>query len=247
MAHGGGIHTVCEFPERFAVFAENALKKRRLAPCNIAYCIYSVVTELSRCWASDKKKVAARKRPRNHLKVLFADNRYCVGLFIIRAELCKNLIEADAYADGYSELIFNALPYLLGNILAAPAAARYVEPALIKTERLNIVSVILINLPAKPWKAKVKRIIRRNDNKLRAFLPCLPERLTDRKPVLWSKLVLRENYTVAALCTAAHRHRLIPHLRTIKGFHRGVKLITVNVKYCSFHIITFSNICLFLL
>ena len=109
-------------------------------------------------------------------------------------------------------------------------ASGNVQPALIDTEGLHQIRILAVNFIDDPGEFPVQSVVGRQQDQLRALLPCLPDGLRRLYPKGLGGLVFGKNDTLPALRVAAHRHRQGAEFRFGEQLHRGVKAVEVTVQ-----------------
>ena len=221
--------------EHQPVLAQQTLQKIRPSRRQLADGINAVSVQLAGGGRADAQKITARQGPHHPVVVFPADNRHRVRLFIIRTQFGKDLVKADPHADGNAQFRLYPTANFLGDLFSGAVIAGHIQPVLVQPERLNIVAVILIDPPCHLGKAHIQREVRRYHHQLRALLPRLPQRLPRHQAVAGGNLVFRQDNSVAALCAAAHRHRLVSQLRAVQALHRGIKLVAIHMQNGALH------------
>ncbi|MPN22784.1 hypothetical protein SDC9_170168 [bioreactor metagenome] len=131
------------------------------------------------CGSSHKQQRLYRQRPHKVLPVLRGNHRGCVWLFVIAAQLCKHLVKADPHGHRQSQLLFHSGADLIRH--GPPVSAQQVEgpghiqPALVHTERLHQIGVLLINGVDPVGIFPVQVVMGRQQHQSGAFFPRLPD------------------------------------------------------------------------
>ena len=88
-----------------------------------------------------------------------------------------------------------------------PGRARHVEEGLVDAVLLDDVCVLLENLDHRPARVAVERVVRRDDDELRALPPRVHDGLAGLNMIFLRRNRLREDDPVALTLVAAHRTR----------------------------------------
>lgn len=88
-----------------------------------------------------------------------------------------------------------------------PGSARHIEEGLVDAVLLDGVRVLLQDLDHRPARVAVERVVRRDDDELRALPPRVHDRLAGLNMIFLRRNRLRKNDPVALTLIAAHRTR----------------------------------------
>lgn len=88
-----------------------------------------------------------------------------------------------------------------------PGRARHIEEGLVDAVLLDGVRVLLQDLDHRPARVAVERVVRRDDDELRALPPCIHDGLTGLNMIFLRRNRLREDDPVTLTLVAAHRTR----------------------------------------
>ena len=187
---------------------------------------------------SDIEQILHRQRIDDLTVVIGHDACDSVRLFVIRAQLCGDLVVCHANADRDPQLKLHALADLLRNLhrraeqLPAP---RNIQPRLIQAERLDEVGVGIEYLPQHDADPHIFGVIRRHDDKLRAGLFRLPYCLPRLHAALLGRIARGQHDPVPLLLITANGDRPATQLRCALLLYGCVKGVGVHMQYLTPH------------
>ena len=223
------------------IFPQEALQHLRLAGGQLPDGLHAVLLQLPLGGPSGEEQAPYRQRPDDLPPVLPGDDGGGVGLFIVAAQLGKDLVEADAHGEGQPQLLPDRPADLIGDGPGVPAeevgAAGKVQPALIDAEGLHEVRISGIDVVDGPGVEAVLVMVGRQEVEVRTFAPGLPDGLRRLNAAGLGRLVLRENDAVPGVGVAADGHRHRPELRTAQKLHRGEEAVEVAVQNDPVHVL----------
>lgn len=238
--HRGAVQAVRKARKNLTPFAEPAAQRSLRRVGQISDRVDSVTLQLSFRRSADVQKVGAREGPRDLTVIILSYPGNRIGLFVVAAELRKDFVIRYPDAHGDPQLVFDPAADLFRNRhpVAAPGISGHIQPGLIQTERLDKIGIVPINPAGHLRKAHIQFVVRRHNDKIRAFLPCLPKGFSGLDMIPFRDLVFRQDNPVPLLDVAADRDRLFPDLRSVQAFHGGIKAVAVAVKNDPFQIST---------
>ena len=185
------------------------------------------------------QQVGHRQGPHQPLVIVPADPGGGVRLFIVAAQLGKNLVEGDAHRDGQTELLAHPAADLVGQGHRVPPeqveGARHVQPALVDAEGLHQIGVVLVHTVDLLGKLPVHAVVGGKEHQVGTLPLGLPDGLRRLDLKFFGRLVFGQDDAVAALRVAAHRHRQMAQLRVVQKLHRCVKAVQIAVKNDPLH------------
>ena len=176
---------------------------------------------------------AHRKRIHNVPVIFPRDHRGRIGLFIVAAQLGKNLIEGNPNRNCQAGLPFDLGAQAVRDLRPGteqPLAPGDVQPAFIDAEGLHQIRIALIDRVDPLGIYGILVTMRRGEHQVGAFAPRLPDGLRglDAEPL--GPLIFCQYDPVPVLGVPTDRHRHVPVRRMQQAFHRCVKCIAVTVQ-----------------
>ena len=214
-------------------FPQPTLQKLHWALCQVSDGADPHGPELPAGGRADVQQVLHRQRVDNSLVVICLNSGDGVRLPVVAAQLCCDLVVGDPDAGRDAQLRFDAIADLLGDGHRGAVQAhapRHVQPALVQTEWLHLIGVILIDLPGIAADPDVFRHIRRQDHQIRADLSGLPDGHARFDPSWLCHIVGSQDNSVPLLLAAADGNRLSPEFRMPLDFHRCVKGVHIAMQ-----------------
>ena len=136
-----------------------------------------------------------RQGPDDRPPVFPGNNGGGVRLFIVTAQLCKDLVEADTYGQGQPQLPFHPLPDGIRQCLGVPAeqveGVGHVQPAFVDAEGLRQIGIFVINGIDLVGIFPIQLVMGGKQHQIGAFLLGLPDGLGGFDSALLGRLVFR--------------------------------------------------------
>ena len=165
--------------------------------------------------------------------ILPSDDSGGVGLFMVGAQLGKDLVEGHPHRDGQPRFLPHLPAQTVGDGLPVAeerAAPRHVQPAFVDAEGLHLLGIALIDGVDHLRPAGIVLVMRRHQHQLGAFCLGFADGLRCLHAEALGQLVFGKNDPVAAFGVAAHRHGDLFELRMLELLAGGVKAVAVAMQ-----------------
>ena len=182
------------------------------------------------------QKIFHRLCPDNLPVVVPGDFGDGIRLFVVRPELCENLVPADADADGDPKLTFDALPDFFGDTHAIAfdlSAGCHIEPGFVQPKCLLQVCIVCVDLVGQLGEPQIDVHSGRHNLKVGAAFTGLPQGHAGFDTGLLCQLILCQNDSMPGFRITAHSQRLPSELRVVEKLNAGIAGIHVAVQYGS--------------
>ncbi len=217
-----------------AQLAHEGLQHLRLAGCQLADGPDAELIQGLLGRPAHEQQGLHRQGPDQVPPAVRGDDGGGVGLFVVAAQLGEDLVEADPHGEGQAELPADPVPDAVGDGLRVAAeemgGAGDVQPALIDTEGLHQIGVLLIDGVDLFGILPVEVVVGRQEHQIRVLLLGLPDGLRRPDAEAFCRFVLGQNDAVAGGGVAAHRRGHVPQVRMAQQLHGGVKAVQVTVQ-----------------
>ena len=186
------------------------------------------------CRAPHVKQRVYGQRPHDTPEIFRVDDRHSVRLFIIRPQLGKYLVEADAHRDGEAGLGLHGpadgVGHAGGRAAEQPPGLRHVQPAFVDSERLYTVCITGIDGVDGTAHLPVLPVVRGQQLQAGALAQRAPDGFGRLDAVPLCGLVFRQDDAMAVVRAAAYGHGHAAQLRVAQQLYRGIKAVAVAVK-----------------
>ena len=213
-------------------------EKSHRRPCEIPDRHNAETVQLLLRRASHIQQIAHRQFPGRFLIIRGRNDGHGIRLFHVAAQFCKHLVVRNADGDRDAEFRADSGPDLMCHalrILKVFRAGRDVDPVLIESEALHAIGILRIDLPSQLGKPVILRKIRRDRNKARTLLLCLPDRLARTNAVSLGDLVLCKDNAVTRRRVARDSDRSFTDGRVEQTGYRRIKAVEIRMQDPSFH------------
>ncbi len=236
--HRGIIQAVGINPQGLAHAAQQRAHHTRLHAGNVPNGVQAVPPQGLFGAGAHQQQVRTGHVPDDLFHLPAAKLRNRVGLFVVAAQLGENFVKGHANGHGQAQLRLHPLADGFGNappIAKEQAAAVHIQPALVQTEGLHPVGVVLVNLFGQLRKIGIALMMGRHQLEARALAHGLPDGLGGLHAFGLGKHIFRQYNAVAAFLVPGHGHGHVPVLGGVKGLDRGVKVVHIHMQNAVFH------------
>lgn len=238
-AHRRVFQTVGIFVKLLSHFAEQVLEHCGAALRQLADGVDPILVQRFGNGFSYKQQRRYRQREYSFLPAVRGQDRGGVRLFVIAAQLGKDLVEGHAHGTGQPCFVPHHCADLVGNDFAVAAeqmhAPRDIQPAFVDAERFHKVSIATIDGVDLLGVCAVTLPMRRQKDETGTFPAGLPDGFRCDDAVSFGGLVFSQDNTVAGGGVAAYSHGFPAQLGILQQFHGGVKAIHIAVQNGSRH------------
>ena len=228
--HGASVLAPREGSQHGADLAEPFGQEVIPRMCQVPYGLVSGGMELPHRCGTDVDHLRCRHRPCEIPVVVPRNSDDSVTRICVAAKLGEHLVPGNADRDREPELGFHSLRYLPRHEHGIASEQRkrssHIDPRLVQAEGLNPIRVIVVDHARELRVPLVRRVVRRHNNEIGAFLPRLPYGLGCLHASSLGLVRLREYDAVSLFRVACDRDRLaaqrrieVLRNRRIEGVH----------------------------
>lgn len=237
--HPGGIQPLGVVLESEAVDAQKSPKEVRIGPGQIPDGVDPITGEFLPCGPTDPQEGVGRQGVDLLLPVLFPDEIGGVPVGEVRGQFGEDLVEAETHGNGEAQFLPDGSSDLFSHFFDGseePLGAAEVEPAFVDPEGFDLFGEAVVDLPGLLGEADVFFEVGRDDQKIGAFQPGLPDGFPGPDPFGFGFLGFGQHDPVAFFAAAADRKGQSSQVGVEHGFHGGVVVVHVAVEDPSFHL-----------
>ena len=209
---------------------ENALQKERICPGKISDRQDPVPVKLALCRSSYEEKVRYRALPDNMPVVIPVDHCNGVRLSVVRSELGKDLVPADAYAHRDPEFMPDPVRDPRCQFRAAPEAfpaPRAVYPALVEAVGFHKIRILPVDFPCLFRKAHIQVHSGGKNDQPGACLSRLPQCLPGLHSGSLRCVIGCQDDPVSLFRISSDCQRPACQFRMVEHLHTGVEAVAV--------------------